>query len=257
MYIEAYPTEPPVSALELRRVTLLLQGVRALDGVSLLIPPGSVTAVIGPSGAGKTALLNCVSGLHQHEGDILLGDASLVGLHTHQRLELGLARTYQTPTLLDDLSAIDNVLLGVHPLTRRWAGGQRGRANERDVRRRAAKLLVRLGVSTTMHRLAGDLPDGDRRRVEVARALLARPRVLLLDEPTVGMPADEARDLLRVATELCETCVLIEPDMTLVMEFAQQVAVLAAGRLHDVGIPQEIVAGPQMVDACLGDGATT
>src|SRR6266704_284470 len=124
-------------ALELHDVAVSFRGVRALAGVTAAVPSGGVTAIIGPNGAGKTTLLNCVSGFYRHDGEITLGGQSLAGVSAHQRPSRGLARTYQTPALLDELPAIDNILLGAQVAVRGWFAGRGGRTPERELRGRA------------------------------------------------------------------------------------------------------------------------
>ncbi len=243
------PAEP---ALELRDVSVSFSGIRALDGVTAAVPAGGVTAIIGPNGAGKTTLLNCVSGLYRHSGDILLHGRSLGAMPTYRRHRGDQARTFQTPVLLDDLPAIDNVMLGGHALLRGWAAGGGGRLNNDVLHRRAHELLDALGLGSVWHRPVGELPHAHRRRVEIARALLARPRVLLLDEPAAGLDDDEAAHVVAIATQEADTCVLIEHNMRLVMAVARHVIVLAAGRVLVAGGPETVSADPRVVDAYLG-----
>jgi branched-chain amino acid transport system ATP-binding protein len=246
------PDPSGTPALDIRDVAVSFRGVQALDGVTAAIPPGGVTAVIGPNGAGKTTLLNCISGLYRHRGEILLGGRSMTGVPVHRRHGRDLGRTYQTPALLDDLPALDNVMVGAQAVLRGWAAGRGGGLREREVRGRAIALLERLGLSPTADRPVGDLPHGDRRRVEVARALLARPRVLLLDEPAAGLDDEEAADLLRVAGEAGSTCVLVEHNVRLVMSVARLIIVLAFGRVLAAGPPDVVSADARVADAYLG-----
>ena len=168
---------------------------------SLAVPAGAVVGVIGPNGAGKTTLFNCVSGLYRHEGDLLLHGESLGRLRPHQRARLGIARTFQTPALLDFESALQNVALGwvahsrVGVLHSMFATPVR-RREDRETLEQAHALLTRFGMADLADRPVAGLAHGDRRRVEVARALMGRPRLLMLDEPAAGLGAEEARDLL-------------------------------------------------------------
>lgn len=232
------------SSLQIREVGVSFDGVRALDGVTFSAATGQVTAVIGPNGAGKTTLLNCVSGLYRHDGDIVLGGASLSGLAPHRRARRGLARTFQTPALVDELPAVDNVMLGAAALARPEP--------ENLLRARAVELLGRLGAEGIRGLPAGSLSHGDRRRVEIARALLACPALLLLDEPAAGLDHDEAMGLLTTVLEICETCVLVEHDVELVMKLAGHVVVLDTGQVLTEGPPAQVARDPRVIDAYLG-----
>lgn len=219
------------------------RGVRALDSVSLQVAEGQVTGLIGPNGAGKSTLLNCISGLHRHEGDVLLHGRSIGGIAAFRRARLGVARTFQTPALLDHLPPLDNVMLG-----------EPRRRPERQLRARAAELLDVMG--DVADRPVGALSHGDRRRVELARSLMSRPCLLLLDEPAAGLDHDEAVELigavLRVGAEFGMSCVLVEHDVELVSTLAQAVVVLDTGRVLCVGTPAEVTNDPRVVTAYLG-----
>jgi branched-chain amino acid transport system ATP-binding protein len=249
------------ATLRVTDVGVSFRGVKALREVTFAIPPGGVSAVIGPNGAGKTTLFNCISGVTRHEGIVELDGRELSGMRADQRAALGIARTFQTPLLINELSALENVMLGAHS---RLRGGVFGsllrspgvRRDDHDVRADAAGLLDRLGLERHGGRVDG-LPHGDRRRVEVARALIGRPRLLLLDEPAAGLGADEAVDLLAdvraFGEEIGMTCVLVEHDVALVMSVSQHVVVLDAGQVLVAGAPAEVAADPRVVAAYLGD----
>jgi branched-chain amino acid transport system ATP-binding protein len=255
----AYPTQE--TALRVNALGVSFSGVQALQDVSFSIPAGGVSAVIGPNGAGKTTLFNCISGVARHDGTVELEGRDLSRLRADRRAALGIARTFQTPLLIGDLTAIDNVLLGAHA---RLRGGLVGsifrlpavRSDEKSMRARASELLAHLGL-TRAGMPVDSLPHGDRRRVEVARALLPEPRLLLLDEPAAGLGADEASELLddveTFAAAVGMTCVLVEHDVGLVMRVARHVVVLDAGRLLVAGSPAEVAADPRVIAAYLGD----
>jgi branched-chain amino acid transport system ATP-binding protein len=245
------PTAPPT--LGIRAVSIAFRGIVALDQVSLDLPGGGITALIGPNGAGKTTLVNCISGIYRYSGDVLLDGVPLGSAPPDQRCRRGITRTFQTPALLDELPAIDNVMLGAHRLARGWAGGRGGRRTEADLRWRALELLERLGVGHLAASLVGSLPHADRRRVETARALITGPRVVLLDEPAAGLDDDEARALLEVAAERSGGCVLVEHNMALVMSVARHVVVLALGRVLARGTPEQVSRDPAVIEAYLGD----
>ncbi|MEH0421446.1 ABC transporter ATP-binding protein [Streptomyces sp. B21-083] len=250
------------TALRVDSLGVSFQGVTALQGVSFSVPAGGVSAVIGPNGAGKTTLFNCISGVARHLGTVELEGRDLSRLHADRRAALGIARTFQTPLLIPELSALDNVLLGAHG---RMKGGLLSsilrpppvtRA-ERAMRARASELLKRLGLHHSQDHRVDSLPHGDRRRVEVARALIAEPRLLLLDEPAAGLGADEASELLADIEEFAAhtgmTCVLVEHDVGLVMRVSRHVVVLDAGRLLVAGPPAEVAADERVIAAYLGD----
>jgi branched-chain amino acid transport system ATP-binding protein len=248
-----FPPSAP-TALTFDAVTVTFAGVRAVDGVTARVPPGGVTALIGPNGAGKTTLLNCISGINRHTGQIHLGRRPLQGLRPYRRCRAGVARTFQTPALLEEASVLDNVLLGAHTTVRGWAGGRGGRDSEGTLRARALQLLDSFGMVGLAARTVGGLPHADRRRVETARALISRPRLLLLDEPAAGLDDQEAHRLLDVAAANAGTCLLVEHNMQLVMSTARHVVVLAAGAVLASGTPDEVAADPAVIEAYLGDG---
>jgi branched-chain amino acid transport system ATP-binding protein len=211
--------------------------------VSLRVTEGQVTGLIGPNGAGKSTLLNCISGLHRHEGDVLLDGRSIRALPSFRRARLGVARTFQTPALLDHLPPLDNVMLG-----------ECARVPEGQLRGHARELLDVLG--DVDDRPVGALSHGDRRRVGLARSVMSRPRLLLLDEPAAGLDHDEAVELigavLRVGAEFGMSCVLVEHDVELVSALAQHVVVLDTGRVLCAGTPAEVTGDPRVVTAYLG-----
>jgi branched-chain amino acid transport system ATP-binding protein len=251
---------PP--ALLVDSVGVGFRGIRALDAVSFEVPSGGITAVIGPNGAGKTTLFNCISGIYAHEGQVVLAGTDVSRLRADRRAGMGISRTFQTPVLIPELTAIDNVLVGAHPLTR---GGVVGsilrlasvRSDERKARNEAAALLERLRFPVPVDSSVASLPHGDRRRVEVARALIARPKVLLLDEPAAGLGPDEAEVLIQevrtVGEEMGSTCILVEHDVALVRRVSRKIVVLDAGRLLAEGDAATVGRDPKVIAAYLGD----
>ena len=250
------------TTLRVQALGVSFRGVQALQDVSFSIPAGGVSAVIGPNGAGKTTLFNCISGVARHVGRVELDGRDLSRLRADRRAALGIARTFQTPLLVAELTALDNVLVGAHTRLRAGVLGSILRppavtGEERAIRGRAADLLARFGLSPTDPRPVASFAHGDRRRVEVARALIAEPRLLLLDEPAAGLGADEAAGLLAdvedFAASIGTTCVLVEHDVGLVMRVSRHVVVLDAGRLLVEGAPADIAADPRVIAAYLGD----
>ena len=256
--------------LSVRSVHKSFQGLKAVQGVSLDVPAGKVTAVIGPNGAGKTTLFNCITGvLPLDRGEVVLdSDAGPIALHGRSMEDiarLGLARTFQQVRLFDQLSALDNVVLG--GLQRQsigwWAsigdrlfGARRKHQQMRDV---AMTHLGRVGLHAHAFQLAGNLDHGNRRRLEIARAIAAAPRVLLLDEPAAGMHRVETDELMALLHALCSeglAVLLIEHDMKLVMQVASRIYVLDHGEPLMSGAPSEVSTDPRVIEAYLGSAAS-
>jgi branched-chain amino acid transport system ATP-binding protein len=250
--------------LSIRDLSITFSGLRALDGVSFDVPTGGVTAVIGPNGAGKTTLFNCISGIYRGEGRIELSGESLEGTSPHARAALGIARTFQTPTLIEDDTVLANVMLGGFPHTR--AGllshmvlSRRSRREENERRELSAEALDLMGLLPLAGARAADLPHGLRRRVELARALVAQPRLVLLDEPAAGISHTEALEFADLLTGLAErsgaTLLLVEHSVALVMRVARRIAVLDFGKLVVEGEPSLVRQDPRVLAAYLGDEA--
>jgi branched-chain amino acid transport system ATP-binding protein len=239
-----------VTALDVRDATVRFGGNVALDGVSLTADAGHVTGLIGPNGAGKTTLFNVIGGLlRPSAGRILLGGTDITGLPTHARARLGLARTFQRLELFGVLTAHANVRVAADLARRR--GHHEGRSAD-DV---ATGLLARVGLAAVADVRADQLPTGQARLVEVARALAAAPKVLLLDEPASGLDESETAalgSLLRALASDGLAVVLVEHDVPLVLSTCDVVHVLDVGRVLAVGSAEEIRNDPRVHDAYLG-----
>jgi branched-chain amino acid transport system ATP-binding protein len=252
---------PP--ALEVKELTRRFGGVTAVDHVSFAVNRGEVFGVIGPNGAGKTTLFNLVTGVtHPTSGSLLHDGTDITAARPHQIARRGIARTFQNIRLFSELSALENVMIGRHCHTRSglFSGvlglGTAG-AEERAVRKRARELLALMGLATRAQVKARNLPYGDQRRLEIARALALEPQVLLLDEPAAGMNPTEktalAEFMRRLRADFDLTMLIIEHHVPLVMGLCDRIAVLDFGGLIALGDPETVRRDPAVVEAYLGE----
>ncbi|UVO30187.1 ABC transporter ATP-binding protein [Bradyrhizobium arachidis] len=251
-----------VPVLTLQGISLSFGGVTALDGIELAVAKGEIRAIIGPNGAGKSSLLNVVSGLYRPDrGVVQLGSERFRHVPTARLAAVGVARTFQNLALFKGLPVLDNVVMGL--VHRRRAGFVRqilstpqARREEAEARAAAEEAIAFLHLDAVKHQLAGGLPYGILKRVELARAMVARPQLLLLDEPFAGVTLGEKRDLaahVRNARDAYgTTVVLIEHDMGVVMGLSDRIAVLDYGRKIADGSPDEVRSDQAVIDAYLG-----
>jgi len=253
-------TEPLLCATNLHKS---FGGLPAVNHVSLTVAPGTITGLIGPNGAGKTTLFNLLSGsLKPDSGHILFRNQPITGLPQHQITQRGLVRTFQVARVFSRLSVLDNVLLAapgqlgeqVWPL---WLQPQRVAQQERQLRETAMEILDSVGLAAKAQEYAGALSGGQRKLLEMARALMTRPQLMLLDEPAAGVNptlVNQICDYIQRWHQAGLTFLIIEHNMDVIMSLCEQVWVLAEGKNLAVGTPQEIQTNPIVLSAYLGGG---
>jgi len=258
-----------MSFFEVQHVSISFGGLQALQDITFRVQPGEIYAIIGPNGAGKTTLFNCINGIYRpDEGEIRFKERRIDGLKPDRIARLGIARTFQNIELFNHMNTMENIMLGrhLHMKTGLFRGsamwGEKSFAGREEVahRRRVEEIIDFLDLQAARNQLVGGLPYGVQKQIELARALALEPELLLLDEPCAGMNTEEKQDMIfwikDIQDELGITILLIEHDMTMVMDISDRVLAINFGSKITEGSPTEVQQHPEVLKAYLGEEET-
>jgi branched-chain amino acid transport system ATP-binding protein len=248
--------------LEAHDIVVEFGGIRAVDGASIVLRRGELVGLIGPNGAGKTSLLNVISGFYKPvRGRVIYKGMDITKLPPHERAKLGIARTFQHSELFKHMTVIENIMVGLEPWRKYtvfeaaiWLG--RAKSWEEWAMERAELIVDLLDLHQYRDKVVGSLPPGIQKRVDLARALVQNPEVVLMDEPMAGLSREEKEDLARAIVEVNETqgvtFLLVEHDLEAVMDLCSRVIVMDSGRIIAEGTPEEVASNPRVIAAYMG-----
>jgi branched-chain amino acid transport system ATP-binding protein len=254
-----------MNILSLSDISRNFGGLAALSRLSLSVEKGEILSLIGPNGAGKTTLLNIISGYYPPTmGQIFIEDINITQFPVHKRASLGLQRTFQDLQIFFNMTALENVMVGFYQrhktnLFSTLLGFKKNRKHNREARARAGELMRKVGLGKWLDYDADRMPFGALKRLEIARALAANPKIILLDEPAAGLNPSETNDINTLIQEIADTgitVILVSHDMKMVMNISRRILVLNYGRKLALGPPSEIQSNPEVIEAYLGSDKT-